>query len=79
MILNTIPVFGVVAAICFLGERLTWEQATGAAVILIAVFLFDEAQEPADLNQQREQPYTPPRRAGVAPEQDQGGVWRALA
>ena len=42
MILNTIPVFGVLAAICVLGERITWEQAGGAAVILIAFFLFEE-------------------------------------
>jgi len=45
MILNTLPVFGVAAAIAFLGERITWAQAAGAAVILIAFFLFEETGE----------------------------------
>ena len=40
MILNTLPVFGVAAAIAFLGERITWAQGAGAAVILLAFFLF---------------------------------------
>ena len=44
MILNTLPVFGVAAAIAFLGERITWAQAAGAAVILIAFFLFEETE-----------------------------------
>jgi drug/metabolite transporter (DMT)-like permease len=42
MILNTLPVFGVAAAIAFLGERITWAQVAGAVVILIAFFLFEE-------------------------------------
>jgi drug/metabolite transporter (DMT)-like permease len=42
MILNTLPVFGVAAAIAFLGERITWAQVAGAAVILVAFFLFAE-------------------------------------
>jgi drug/metabolite transporter (DMT)-like permease len=42
MILNTIPLFGVVAAICVLGERITWTQGVAAAVILIAFCLFEE-------------------------------------
>ena len=42
MILNTLPVFGVAAAIAFLGERITWAQGAGAAVILLAFFLFEE-------------------------------------
>jgi drug/metabolite transporter (DMT)-like permease len=45
MVLNTLPVFGVAAAIAFLGERLTWAQAAGAAVILLAFFLFAEGEE----------------------------------
>jgi len=45
MILNTIPVFGVIAAISILGERITWEQGVGSAVILIAFFLFEEEGE----------------------------------
>lgn len=44
MILNTLPVFGVLAAICFLGERITWEQILGAAVILLSFFLFEEGE-----------------------------------
>lgn len=49
MILNTLPVFGVAAAITFLGERITWAQAAGVAVILIAFFLFEEgAAQTAD-------------------------------
>jgi drug/metabolite transporter (DMT)-like permease len=48
MILNTIPVFGVLAAICLLGERVTWEQIAGSAVILIAFFLFKEEEENVD-------------------------------
>ena len=47
MILNTLPVFGVAAAIAFLGERITWAQAAGAAVILVAFFLFEEGGEQA--------------------------------
>jgi drug/metabolite transporter (DMT)-like permease len=47
MILNTLPVFGVAAAIAFLGERITWAQVVGAAVILIAFFLFEEGGEQA--------------------------------
>jgi uncharacterized membrane protein len=42
MILNTLPVFGVAAAIAFLGERISWAQVAGAAVILVAFFLFEE-------------------------------------
>jgi drug/metabolite transporter (DMT)-like permease len=42
MVLNTLPVFGVAAAIAFLGERITWAQVAGAAVILVAFFLFEE-------------------------------------
>jgi drug/metabolite transporter (DMT)-like permease len=48
MILNTLPVFGVAAAVAFLGERITWAQAAGAAVILLAFFLFEESREPAE-------------------------------
>jgi drug/metabolite transporter (DMT)-like permease len=48
MILNTLPVFGVAAAIAFLGERITWTQAAGAAVILIAFFLFEEGEDQAE-------------------------------
>ncbi len=47
MILNTLPVFGVAAAIAFLGERITWAQVAGAVVILIAFFLFEESGDPA--------------------------------
>jgi drug/metabolite transporter (DMT)-like permease len=47
MILNTLPVFGVAAAIAFLGERITWAQVTGAAVILVAFLLFEEGGEQA--------------------------------
>jgi drug/metabolite transporter (DMT)-like permease len=54
MILNTIPVFGVVAAICFLGERITWAQTAGAAVILVAFFLFEEAEEQPEEVQRRD-------------------------
>jgi drug/metabolite transporter (DMT)-like permease len=43
MVLNMLPVFGVAAAIAFLGERITWAQAAGVAVILIAFFLFEES------------------------------------
>ncbi len=45
MVLNTLPVFGVAAAIAFLGERITWAQVAGAAVILSAFFLFEEGGE----------------------------------
>ncbi len=45
MVLNTLPVFGVAAAIAFLGERITWVQVAGAAVILVAFFLFEEGGE----------------------------------
>jgi drug/metabolite transporter (DMT)-like permease len=45
MMLNTIPVFGVVAAICVLGERITWVQGVAALVILTAFCLFEEAGE----------------------------------
>ena len=45
MVLNTLPVFGVAAAMTFLGERITWAQAAGAAVILVAFLLFEEAAE----------------------------------
>ena len=48
MILNTLPVFGVAAAIAFLGERITWAQVAGAAVILVAFFLFEEGGEQAE-------------------------------
>jgi drug/metabolite transporter (DMT)-like permease len=48
MILNTLPVFGVAAAIAFLGERITWAQVAGAVVILIAFFLFEESGNPAE-------------------------------
>jgi drug/metabolite transporter (DMT)-like permease len=48
MILNTLPVFGVAAAIAFLGERITWAQGAGAAVILLAFFLFEEGGEQAE-------------------------------
>jgi drug/metabolite transporter (DMT)-like permease len=44
MVLNTIPVFGVAAAIAILGERITWAQVAGAAVILVAFFLFAEGK-----------------------------------
>jgi drug/metabolite transporter (DMT)-like permease len=47
MILNTLPVFGVAAAIAFLGERITWAQVAGAGVILIAFFLFEEGGDQA--------------------------------
>ena len=47
MVLNTLPVFGVAAAIAFLGERITWAQVAGAAVILAAFFLFEEGGEQA--------------------------------
>jgi drug/metabolite transporter (DMT)-like permease len=47
MVLNTLPVFGVAAAIAFLGERITWAQVAGAAVILAAFFLFAEGEEEA--------------------------------
>jgi drug/metabolite transporter (DMT)-like permease len=48
MVLNTLPVFGVAAAIAFLGERITWAQAAGAAVVLIAFFLFEENGDQAE-------------------------------
>jgi drug/metabolite transporter (DMT)-like permease len=48
MILNTLPVFGVAAAIAFLGERITWAQVVGALVILIAFFLFEEGGDQAE-------------------------------
>ncbi len=48
MVLNTLPVFGVAAAIAFLGERITWAQVAGAAVILVAFFLFEEDGEQAE-------------------------------
>jgi drug/metabolite transporter (DMT)-like permease len=48
MVLNTLPLFGVAAAIAFLGERVTWAQAAGAAVILVAFFLFEEAEDQAE-------------------------------
>jgi len=48
MILNTLPVFGVAAAIAFLGERITGAQAAGAVVILIAFFLFEETEAAAE-------------------------------
>jgi drug/metabolite transporter (DMT)-like permease len=48
MILNTLPVFGVAAAVTLLGERLTWAQAAGAAVILVAFFLFEETGTQAE-------------------------------
>jgi drug/metabolite transporter (DMT)-like permease len=51
MVLNTLPVFGVAAAIAFLGERITWVQVAGAAVILVAFFLFEEGGEPAEHTQ----------------------------
>lgn len=54
MILNTLPVFGVAAAIAFLGERLTWAQGAGAAVVLIAFFLFEETE-----NQAGDAPHSP--------------------
>lgn len=47
MVLNTLPVFGVAAAIAFLGERITGAQVAGAAVILVAFFLFEEGGEQA--------------------------------
>jgi drug/metabolite transporter (DMT)-like permease len=47
MVLNTLPVFGVAAAIAFLGERITGAQVAGAAVILVAFFLFAEGGEQA--------------------------------
>lgn len=47
MVLNTLPVFGVAAAIAFLGERVTGAQVAGAAVILVAFFLFEEGGEQA--------------------------------
>jgi drug/metabolite transporter (DMT)-like permease len=47
MVLNTIPVFGVAAAIAILGERITWAQVAGAAVILVAFFLFAEGKAQA--------------------------------
>ena len=48
MILNTLPVFGVAAAIAFLGERITWAQVAGAVVILTAFFLFEEGGDQAE-------------------------------
>jgi hypothetical protein len=48
MILNTLPVFGVAAAIAFLGERITGAQVAGAVVILIAFFLFEEGGDQAE-------------------------------
>jgi drug/metabolite transporter (DMT)-like permease len=51
MILNTLPVFGVAAAIAFLGERITWAQVAGAVVILIAFFLFEEGRDQAEETQ----------------------------
>jgi drug/metabolite transporter (DMT)-like permease len=45
MVLNTLPVFGVAAAIAFLGERITWSQLIGVAVILVAFFLFEETTD----------------------------------
>ena len=53
MILNTLPVFGVAAAIAFLGERITWAQVAGAVVILIAFFLFEEGGDQAEDTQVR--------------------------
>jgi drug/metabolite transporter (DMT)-like permease len=44
MVLNAIPVFGVAAAVLFLGERVTWAQAGGAVLILGAFFLFEEKE-----------------------------------
>jgi drug/metabolite transporter (DMT)-like permease len=57
MVLNTIPVFGVAAAIALLGERVTWAQVAGAAVILVAFFLFAEG------NAQAKAPRPAPRHA----------------
>jgi O-acetylserine/cysteine efflux transporter len=51
MVLNTLPVFGVAAAIAFLGERITGAQVAGAAVILVAFFLFAEGGEQAEDSQ----------------------------
>lgn len=60
MILNTLPVFGVAAAIAFLGERITWAQVAGAVVILIAFFLFEESGDPAeDAQDLRSVPHSP--------------------
>jgi drug/metabolite transporter (DMT)-like permease len=61
MVLNTLPVFGVAAAIAFLGEQITWAQVAGAAVILVAFFLFEEGGEQAEDTQ------AGPAQAGHAP------------
>lgn len=59
MVLNTIPVFGVVAAICVLRERITWVQGVAAAVILIAFCFFEEgAEEPEPMPAESVQPDT---------------------
>ena len=52
MVLNTLPVFGVAAAIAFLGERVTGAQVAGAVVILAAFFLFEEGGEQAEQAEQ---------------------------
>jgi drug/metabolite transporter (DMT)-like permease len=59
MILNTLPVFGVAAAIAFLGERITWAQVAGAAVILIAFFLFEEGRDQAEETQVAQAQHSP--------------------
>ncbi|RKN77314.1 DMT family transporter [Streptomyces klenkii] len=43
VILNIIPVFGVAAAIIFLGESINLWQFVGAALIVSGIFLFSEA------------------------------------
>ena len=40
VVLNLIPVFGVVSAVALLGERLDVRTASGAALIAAAVLLF---------------------------------------
>ncbi|MFD0385367.1 EamA family transporter [Streptomyces stramineus] len=45
IILNIIPVFGVAAAIVFLGESINAWQFIGAALIVGGIFLFSEADK----------------------------------
>ncbi|WP_327069952.1 DMT family transporter [Kitasatospora sp. NBC_01250] len=43
VLLNSIPVFGIVSAVVFLGERIGAWQYVGAALVLAGIFLFSEA------------------------------------
>ncbi len=52
--------FVPVDVLAFLGERITWAQAAGAVVVLIAFFLFEESGDPAeDTHDLRPVPHSP--------------------